>query len=103
MGMLLRFDGLEFRPGEQFVCRNQSFPHCLMLLGEVGNSLGDFFGMCQEKRHVERTSSIQYPDGCFQVGSLARIGSPLPTFPKIKGQFDCACGLSHAPLLLEST
>jgi len=50
--MLGSFDGSKLRPGEQLVCRNQSFPHCLLVLGEVGNSLGDFSGMGKEKGHV---------------------------------------------------
>ncbi len=93
--MLGSFDGLKLRPGEQPVCRNQSFPHFLMVLGEVGNALGDFFGMEEEKGHVEGTRCIQNRSRPFQVRSFVGIGSSLFSLSESQEEFCGTRSLSH--------
>src|SRR6266487_259058 len=103
MGMLGSFDGLKLRPGEQLVGRNQSFPHFLVVLGEVGNALGDVFGMEEEKGHVESTSCIQNRSRLFQVCSFAGIGSSLFPLSESKGEFCGTHSLSHLESHLPGT
>ena len=97
MGMLFGFDGLKLRPGEQLIGGNLPLAHFVMLLGEVGDALGDFLGVSQEEGYIERTGCIQDPDGGLQIGTFSCIGSPLRAFAQIKRQFGCSGGLSRQP------
>ncbi len=95
MGMFGCCDRLKLRLGEQFIGREQSFPHFLMLLREVRNSLGDFFGMSEEEGYVEGTRGIQDLHGLRERGTFFPIRSSLIPFPQIKQEFGRSAGLSH--------
>jgi hypothetical protein len=98
--MLFGFDSLKLRPGEQLVGGNLPLAHCLMLLGEVGDALGDFLLVGQEEGDIKGTSRIEDRDRGLQIRLLAGIGSPLTPFAENKREFGRACSLSHFPVQL---
>src|SRR5713101_1275025 len=66
-----------------------------MGLGEVGHSLSDFFGLGEEKGHVEDTSCIQELGCLLQSGTFFAIGSPLTAIGEVKEQLGGAACLPH--------
>src|SRR6266702_6963136 len=67
-----------------------------MGLGEVGHSLSDFFGLGEEKGHVEGTSYIQELGCLRQCGTFFAIGSPLTAIGEVKEQLRGAACLPHS-------